>query len=91
MSWKTSSKRESPPAFVIVEPVQGEGGYRPASKKFMRTLRKITRENDIPLIFDEIQSGMGRTGKWWAHEHYGVKPELMASAKSLNVRGSVHY
>jgi 4-aminobutyrate aminotransferase len=78
-------KREAEPAFVIVECIQGEGGYRVASKKFIKTLRKVTKECDIPLIIDEIQSGMGRTGKWWSFEHYGVKPDIMAAGKSLQV------
>lgn len=75
-------------SFVIVEPVQGESGYIPASKKFLQTLRNITKENNIPLILDEVQSGMGRTGKWWAHEHYGIEPDLMAASKSFNVGAS---
>ncbi|MFH1424599.1 MAG: aspartate aminotransferase family protein [archaeon] len=78
-------RMEGAPAFVIVEAVQGEGGYRPAGKKFLQTIRKVTRENNIPLIIDEVQSGMGRTGKWWAHEHYGIKPDIMTAAKSLCV------
>lgn len=78
-------RREWIPAFVIVECFQGEGGYRPASKKFIKNLRKSTKKYDIPLITDEIQSGMGRTGKWWAFEHYGIKPDIMTSAKSLQV------
>lgn len=80
---------EGAPAFVIVEPVQGEGGYRPASKRFMKTLRKVTREHGVPLIFDEVQSGMARTGKWWAHEHYDIKPDMMTAAKSLCVGATI--
>ncbi|MDI6826562.1 MAG: aspartate aminotransferase family protein [Candidatus Aenigmarchaeota archaeon] len=78
-------KREAEPAFVIVECVQGEGGYRPASKKFVKTLREVTKKHDIPLIMDEIQSGIGRTGKWWSFEHYGVEPDIMTAGKSLQV------
>lgn len=78
-------RREAEPAFVIVECVQGEGGYRVASKKFIKNLRRVTKKHDVPLIIDEIQSGMGRTGKWWSFEHYGVKPDIMTSAKSLQV------
>ncbi len=78
-------KREWIPAFIIVECVQGEGGYRPASKKFIKNLRKTTKKYDIPLIIDEIQSGMGRTGKWFSFEHYEVKPDIMTLAKSLQV------
>jgi 4-aminobutyrate aminotransferase len=78
-------KRESEPAFVIVECLQGEGGYRPASKKFIKTLRDVTRKHDVPLIFDEIQAGMGRTGEWWSFEHYNVEPDIMTAGKSLQV------
>jgi 4-aminobutyrate aminotransferase len=72
-------------AFVIMEVVQGEGGYRIGSKKMIRGIRKVTREHGIPLICDEVQSGMGRTGKWWAFEHYGIKPDVFTSAKALQV------
>jgi 4-aminobutyrate aminotransferase len=78
-------KRESEPAFVIVECLQGEGGYRPASKKFIKTLREITKKHDIPLIFDEIQAGIGRTGKWWSFQHYEIEPDIMTAGKSLQV------
>jgi 4-aminobutyrate aminotransferase len=78
-------KREAEPAFVIVECFQGEGGYRPGSKKFIKTLREVTKKHDVPLIFDEIQAGMGRTGKWWSFEHYGVEPDIMTAGKSLQV------
>ncbi len=72
-------------AFVISEVVQGEGGYNVASKKFIQNLRKETHAHGVPLILDEVQSGMGRTGKWWAFEHYGVKPDIMSTAKALQV------
>jgi len=78
-------RREAEPAFVIIECVQGEGGYTVASKKFIKNLRRITEKHDVPLIIDEIQSGMGRTGKWWSFEHYRIKPDIMTSAKSLQV------
>ncbi|MCX6821809.1 MAG: aspartate aminotransferase family protein [Candidatus Aenigmarchaeota archaeon] len=78
-------KREAEPAFVIVECIQGEGGYRPASKKFIKTLREVTKKHDVPLIFDEIQAGMGRTGKWWSFQHYDVEPDIMTVGKSLQV------
>lgn len=78
-------KREWIPAFVIVECIQGEGGYNVASKKFIKRLRKVSKKYNFPLIIDEIQSGMGRTGKWWSFEHYGVKPDIMTLAKSLQV------
>jgi len=82
-------QRESAPAFVLVECVQGEGGYRPASKRFIKILRKVSKTYDFPLIIDEIQSGMGRTGKWWSFEHYGITPDIMTSAKSLQVGATV--
>jgi len=78
-------RREAEPAFVIVECVQGEGGYRVASKKFIKNLRGVTEKHDVPLIIDEIQSGMGRTGRWWSFEHYRIKPDIMTSGKSLQV------
>ena len=78
-------EREWIPAFVIVECIQGEGGYNVASKKFIKNLRKTSRRYNFPLIIDEIQSGMGRTGKWWSFQHYGVKPDIMISAKALQV------
>jgi len=78
-------KREWIPAFVIVECVQGEGGYNPASKKFIKNLRKTSKKYDFPLIFDEVQAGLGRTGKWWSFQHYNIKPDIMTLAKSLQV------
>jgi 4-aminobutyrate aminotransferase len=72
-------------AFMIMEVMQGEGGYRIASRNMVREIRKITKEQDIPLICDEVQSGMGRTGRWWAFEHYGIKPDVFTAAKALQV------
>jgi 4-aminobutyrate aminotransferase len=72
-------------AFVIMEVMQGEGGYRIASREMVKGIRKVTRDQGIPLICDEVQSGMGRTGKWWAFEHYGIKPDVFTSAKALQV------
>ena len=71
--------------FVIIEPVQGEGGYHPAPKKLMKDLRSITKKHKIPLICDEVQAGLGRTGKWWSHQHYNIQPDAMSSAKALQV------
>ncbi len=68
---------------IIMEPVQGEGGIYPAADEFIKGVRKICDENDILLIFDEIQCGMGRTGKMFAHQHYGVKPDVMTVAKAV--------
>ena len=72
-------------AFILTEVVQGEGGYNIASKRFIQNLRKCAHGHGVPLILDEVQSGMGRTGKWWAFEHYDVKPDIMSAAKALQV------
>jgi acetylornithine/N-succinyldiaminopimelate aminotransferase len=68
---------------IIVEPVQGEGGIYPASTEFLQGLRALADQYDALLIFDEVQCGMGRTGKLWAYEHYGVEPDILTSAKPL--------
>src|SRR6202158_330824 len=70
-------------AAVIIEPVLGEGGVVPAPTDFLRRLRELTKRHDILLIADEIQSGFGRTGKFFAIEHSGVQPDLVTVAKSL--------
>jgi len=70
-------------AAIVVEPVQGEGGYFPAPAAFMKGLRDICDEHGIVLIADEIQSGMGRTGRWWAIEHVGVQPDIVTTAKGI--------
>ena len=70
-------------AGILIEPVQGEGGVRPASPEFMRGLRSLCDENGLLLVLDEVQSGMGRTGKLFAHEWSGVTPDIMAIAKAL--------
>jgi len=68
---------------VFVEPIQGEGGIHPANVEFVQGLRALCDEHDALLVFDEIQCGMGRTGKLWAYEHYGVEPDIMVLAKAL--------
>ena len=68
---------------IICEVVQGEGGIYPADKEFLEGLRKICDERDILLIFDEVQCGMGRCGSLYAHDIYGIKPDVMALAKGL--------
>lgn len=70
-------------AGVIVEPIQGEGGIQPATPEFLRGLRTLCDQYGAMLIFDEVQCGMGRTGKLWAHEHVGVTPDIMTIAKPL--------
>lgn len=70
-------------AAIIVEPVQGEGGINIADKDYLLQLRKLCDEKDVVLIFDEIQCGIGRTGKMFAKEHFGVQPDIMTLAKGL--------
>jgi 4-aminobutyrate aminotransferase len=70
-------------AGIIIEPIQGEGGYVPAPKFFLQELQRICRQHGIMLITDEVQSGMGRTGKWWAFEHAGIEPDIITSAKGI--------
>ena len=70
-------------AAVIVEPVQGEGGVRVLDPKFLQELRALTRDRDALLIFDEIQCGYGRTGKFWAYEQSGVEPDILTVAKPM--------
>ena len=70
-------------AAVLVEPVQGEGGIRVASPSFLKACREITRERGALLMFDEVQTGVGRTGKLFAYEHSGVVPDVMTLAKGL--------
>ena len=68
---------------IILEPIQGEGGIYPASDEFLKGLRSLCDEKDILLIFDEIQCGMGRSGRMFAHEYAGVKPDILTVAKAL--------
>jgi acetylornithine/N-succinyldiaminopimelate aminotransferase len=70
-------------AAVLLETIQCEGGIHPADPRFLKELRDITRENGILLILDEVQTGLGRTGKMWAYEHYEIEPDIMTSAKAL--------
>ncbi|WP_369252654.1 diaminobutyrate--2-oxoglutarate transaminase family protein [Streptomyces sp. R41] len=71
------------PAGMILEPVQGEGGVIPAPDDWMRRMREITAARDIPLIADEIQTGVGRTGTFWAVEHSGITPDVMVLSKAI--------
>ncbi len=68
---------------VIVEPIQGEGGIRPATREFLQALREATTAVGALLIFDEVQCGLGRSGTLWAHEQYGVTPDILTVAKPL--------
>jgi 4-aminobutyrate aminotransferase len=70
-------------AAIFVEPVQGEGGYVVAPTIFMQELRRICDRHGILLVLDEVQSGAGRTGKWWAVEHTGVEPDMVCMAKGI--------
>ena len=81
--FKTNLAPESVAA-IFIEPVLGEGGYIPAVKEYLEYLRKICDEHGILLVFDEVQCGMGRTGKCYATEHYGVQPDVLLMAKGLS-------
>lgn len=70
-------------ACIVIEPVQGEAGFLPVPERFLRRIREICDEHGIVMVADEIQCGMGRTGKLWAIEHYGIVPDLIISGKSL--------
>ena len=76
-------------AFVVLEPIQGVGGYRFPSESFMAEVGAVTDEYDIPLIVDEVQSGVGRTGRFWAAEHYDLAPDVVCAAKALRVGATV--
>ncbi|KAL0483473.1 4-aminobutyrate aminotransferase [Acrasis kona] len=83
---KTLFKQQTSPqetAAILIEPVLGEGGYVPAPKKFMQELRSICDEHGIVFIADEVQTGFGRTGKYFAMEHSGVVPDLLVMAKGI--------
>ncbi|KQN94573.1 acetylornithine aminotransferase [Sphingomonas sp. Leaf231] len=70
-------------AGFLVEPIQGEGGIRPATQEFLHGLRKACDEHGLLLVLDEVQAGYGRTGKFFAHELYGITPDIMAAAKGI--------
>jgi 4-aminobutyrate aminotransferase len=70
-------------AAVFIEPIQGEGGYVPASQEFLLELQRICRKYGILVVADEVQSGMGRTGKWWAGDHSGFEPDIVCVAKGI--------
>ncbi len=74
-------------AAIIIEPIQGEGGDNHFRGEWLQTLRRICDENEMLLIFDEVQTGMGTTGRNWCCEHFGVKPDLMAFGKKVQVCG----
>jgi acetylornithine/N-succinyldiaminopimelate aminotransferase len=68
---------------ILLEAVQGEGGIRPVSQEFLKTARELTRSTGALLVVDEIQAGLGRTGKWFAYQHYGIQPDITTLAKPL--------
>ena len=70
-------------AAIFIEPIQGEGGYVPAPNEFLQELRRICDQHGILLVADEVQSGSGRTGKWWAIQHSGVEPDIVTIAKGI--------
>jgi acetylornithine/N-succinyldiaminopimelate aminotransferase len=70
-------------AGILVEPIQGEGGVRMASADFMHGLRALCDKHDLMLVLDEVQCGVGRTGAFYAYEHYGIEPDVLATAKGL--------
>ncbi|RMF58480.1 MAG: L-lysine 6-transaminase, partial [Calditrichaeota bacterium] len=74
-------------AAMIIEPIQGEGGDNHFRKEFFQQLRTLADENDIMLIFDEVQTGIGLTGKMWCYEHFGVQPDMVAFGKKTQVCG----
>jgi L-lysine 6-transaminase len=84
---KFISERGVEIAAIIIEPIQGEGGDNHFRGEWLRTLRRICDENEMLLIFDEIQCGMGTTGRNWCCEHFGVKPDLMAFGKKVQACG----
>ena len=77
------SKIDSDTAFIVIEPIQGESGIHVAPDGFLQDVRKICDENDILLIFDEIQAGLGRTGRMWASEHWNTVPDILCIAKGI--------
>ena len=76
-------------AFMILEPIQGVGGYRFPSEAFMSEVGTVSDEYEIPLVVDEIQSGIGRTGEFWAADHYDIEPDVIAAAKALRVGATI--
>lgn len=68
---------------IMLEPIQGESGVRPATEEYMTGVRELCDEHGDLLILDEVQTGLGRTGKWFGHQHYGIKPDIMSLAKTL--------
>src|SRR4030088_2385800 len=70
-------------AAIIIEPIQGEGGFVPAPAFFLQELQPLCNRHGITLMVDEVQSGMGRTGRWWSYEHAGIEPDILCTAKGI--------
>ena len=80
-------RREGDVAAIIVEPIQGEGGDRHFRESFLRGLRRLADDHEALLIFDEVQTGVGMTGRFWAFEHFGVTPDILVFGKKMQVGG----
>jgi 4-aminobutyrate aminotransferase len=76
-------------AYLILEPIQGEGGYRFPGGAFMAEVADVCEIHDVPLVADEIQSGLGRTGEFWASDHYPIEPDVISAAKGLRVGATI--
>ena len=76
-------------AYIILEPVQGEGGYHLPAAGFLEEVAGVAKKHGIPLVLDEIQSGLGRTGKWFAFEHFDIEPDMLCLGKTLRVGATV--
>jgi len=76
-------------AAILIEPIQAEGGDHHLRGEFLAALRQVAHENDALLIFDEVQSGVGLTGRFWAHQHFGVEPDLLAFGKKMQICGMI--
>jgi 4-aminobutyrate aminotransferase len=76
-------------AYIVMEPIQGVGGYNVPSEAFMSEVARVSETYDIPLIVDEIQTGVGRSGRMWAADHYEIEPDLITSAKALRVGATI--
>lgn len=74
-------------AAILIEPIQGEGGDNHFRPEFLRELRRICDERDALLVFDEVQTGLGLTGKWWAYQHFGVEPDILCFGKKMQLGG----
>ncbi len=70
-------------AAVLLEPVQGEGGVWPAGDEYFQAVRRLCDERELLFMVDEVQTGLGRTGRWWGFQHYGVRPDVVTVAKAL--------